>query len=258
MNGRPSDGGQHIIPPHELKCVWMTAGVLSYQLCDREFDCENCPVDQAMHTHVRREVVEAHEPAADPPPMPAPRDQGLRADRLYSRNHCWVMRGESGAGADARVRVGLEPGLAAALLTPRSVVHTESGTEVEKGNSHLWVVTAGGTFGVSAPLSGTLQESNALLHDRPYLLGTQPLDEGWLYMLRVRSDSKELEGLMGPEAARCDYDLDRRRLREELRKVLHAGDATVTPVALGVESLQGIADTLGPQRYFAILRQVYG
>jgi hypothetical protein len=30
------------------ECVWMQAGVVSYKLCDRRFDCERCPFDMAI------------------------------------------------------------------------------------------------------------------------------------------------------------------------------------------------------------------
>ena len=32
----------------EDKCVWMRAGVINFRLCDYEYDCYNCPFDQAM------------------------------------------------------------------------------------------------------------------------------------------------------------------------------------------------------------------
>ena len=31
-----------------LRCVWMDAGVVSYKLCDMNFDCENCLFDKVM------------------------------------------------------------------------------------------------------------------------------------------------------------------------------------------------------------------
>ena len=30
------------------KCVWMESGVVSYKLCDFEYNCEACPFDQAL------------------------------------------------------------------------------------------------------------------------------------------------------------------------------------------------------------------
>ncbi len=34
-------------------CVWMTAGVIRFWLCDRGFDCENCPLDRALRRACR-------------------------------------------------------------------------------------------------------------------------------------------------------------------------------------------------------------
>ena len=34
-----------LIPKKELKCVWMTAGLLSYKLCKYDLQCEKCPLD---------------------------------------------------------------------------------------------------------------------------------------------------------------------------------------------------------------------
>ena len=35
-------------PAGALPCVWMSAGLVAYKLCDRGFECEGCPFDQAM------------------------------------------------------------------------------------------------------------------------------------------------------------------------------------------------------------------
>lgn len=31
-----------------LPCVWMSAGLVAFKLCDREGECEGCPFDRAM------------------------------------------------------------------------------------------------------------------------------------------------------------------------------------------------------------------
>jgi len=35
------------------RCVWMTAGVVSYRLCNRAFDCDHCPLDRALREGAR-------------------------------------------------------------------------------------------------------------------------------------------------------------------------------------------------------------
>src|SRR4030042_1241407 len=34
-----------LVPKKELKCVWMTAGLLAYKLCKYGMQCERCPLD---------------------------------------------------------------------------------------------------------------------------------------------------------------------------------------------------------------------
>jgi glycine cleavage system H lipoate-binding protein len=44
-----------IVPPDKKKCVWMEAGVVSYKLCDNNYDCPTCSYDHAMQAKVERE-----------------------------------------------------------------------------------------------------------------------------------------------------------------------------------------------------------
>jgi len=34
--------------PNAETCVWMEARVISFWLCNRDFDCEHCPLDAAL------------------------------------------------------------------------------------------------------------------------------------------------------------------------------------------------------------------
>jgi glycine cleavage system H lipoate-binding protein len=43
-----------IVPPGKKKCVWMEAGVVSYKLCDHNFDCSTCVYDHGMYDRVAR------------------------------------------------------------------------------------------------------------------------------------------------------------------------------------------------------------
>ncbi len=43
-----------IVPPGKKKCVWMEAGVVSYKLCDNNYDCSTCVYDQAMQAKAAR------------------------------------------------------------------------------------------------------------------------------------------------------------------------------------------------------------
>jgi glycine cleavage system H lipoate-binding protein len=44
-----------IVPPGKKKCIWMEAGVVSYKLCDNNYDCSTCSYDHALQLKVARE-----------------------------------------------------------------------------------------------------------------------------------------------------------------------------------------------------------
>lgn len=61
-------------PPGALPCVWMSAGLVSFKLCDREGECEGCPFDRAMREPHGRPV---RHPARHPrtPTLPCSTDR---------------------------------------------------------------------------------------------------------------------------------------------------------------------------------------
>lgn len=54
MTGRDKAKSMKIVPPGKKKCVWMEAGVVSYKLCDNNYDCSTCVYDQAMQVKIAR------------------------------------------------------------------------------------------------------------------------------------------------------------------------------------------------------------
>jgi hypothetical protein len=53
------DGGCREAAGSSAQCVWMLAGVVSYRLCNRAFDCDHCPLDRALREGARG--VDSHE-----------------------------------------------------------------------------------------------------------------------------------------------------------------------------------------------------
>ncbi len=69
MATKSKQGSFKIVPPGKKKCVWMEAGVVSYKLCDNNYDCPTCIYDQAMQVKVARQkeatAVAVVEPSSD-------------------------------------------------------------------------------------------------------------------------------------------------------------------------------------------------
>lgn len=51
-----------IVPPGKKKCVWMEAGVVSYKLCDKNYDCATCAYDQGLQVKFDRQKQSVIEP----------------------------------------------------------------------------------------------------------------------------------------------------------------------------------------------------
>jgi glycine cleavage system H lipoate-binding protein len=236
----------HIIPPDELRCVWMSAGILSYQLCDRQFDCDHCPLDAAMRKRYPRRD--------DVPGQIETQRQVLRPDRMYSRKHCWAREIH-----ETVVRVGIEPGLGAALLDPKEIVLPAENQRIGRGQACLWIVMEGGTLPVESPVSGIVRGTNPQLSEKPHLLRSQPLDHGWVYDLEVEESAAERRDLLTSEQAEAKFASDQAQFSHLLNGALAQGRPEVgVTMADGGQRLQGIADIVGPVRYFSFLRKVFG
>lgn len=245
-----SSGGRGwpIVPPSENECIWMSAGIVAYRLCDREYDCEHCPLDAALRASATREL-----PA---PRAPAP-GQRLRGDCRYSRGHCWVQRrGGTDPGSEV-ARVGLEPGFAALLLEPHALVMPAVGEALQKDRVHFWVVIEGGTVPVSSPLDGRLRAVNPRMTDVPHELATQLDPDGWLCELDVATHSSE-GTLMDAETATRAYARDAVRFRDRVADALRAEKHLPSNLWQdGAIDLRQAARLLGPARYYSILASVY-
>jgi glycine cleavage system H protein len=225
----------------------MTAGLLSYQLCDRQFDCDNCPLDAAMRKQYR--------PAESQRTTRAAGEESVisRKDLYFSTRHCWVRR-----QAGNLCRVGIEAGLAHALLTPKAIAFPALGEQVQKDHVCLWIVTSGGTFPVISPLSGRVSTVNARLTEEPHLIEKQPYDGGWVFEMMVEPNVNVEEELMSADEAAGKFELNQRTFRDLLGRSLQAMRPIVGPtLADGGALLHQISDMLGAKKYFDIVCEVF-
>jgi glycine cleavage system H lipoate-binding protein len=183
-----SDGARRF-----LKCVWMEAGAVSYRLCDRDLDCEHCPLDQALRSQARGPAQGQESPAFVT-------EMGLRfpTDRFYTPHHQWVR-----IEAPDRVRVGLDA-LATSLFPGlRQVWLPRRGARVVR-NGRCWALTyRAGLIRMPSPLSGRVQEANRTLLRDPRRLQEDPYGSGWLFVLNPSRLAEDLQGtVFGGEVLR--------------------------------------------------------
>ncbi len=248
----PNATNRHpLVPASEQKCVWMTAGILSYQLCDRQFDCDHCPLDSALRTFpLRATATEGSSPAAAPA---SAQRKNLLPGFLYSRKHCWMKAGDA-----TDVRVGLEPMLASLTRGAKTVVLPSVGDQVQAGKTCAWIVLEGGTFPIVSPLDGQVTRTNAALVDQAHDIRDDPYGRGWLFDVSTEVDLFNLSFLyrMG-EADRYYCEDEKKFLALVSAEEKKHRTTTGATLADGGQPVQDVSSMLGPDKFFGLLMKVF-
>ena len=135
----------------------------------------------------------ARVPAVDPAAF------GTAARGIALDAHLWV---ETALGA---VVVGLTSALAGDLGARLTLTLPEPGAALEAGDPAATVSTAAGTFGVWAPVGGSVLAVNPRLVEDPDLLARDPEGAGWLLRLAPRDWERDAPAVTWGAAADRHY-----------------------------------------------------
>jgi len=172
----------------------MDAGVLVYKLCDRNYECERCPLDgvlrakedtdvqafQAQRSSFRIATEIPQSVDAETARLLRPHAHAaLPSDLAYTMDHFWVRCED-----ERCVLIGLD-GLFAPLI-PRSArfILASPQTHIERGQPLGWIYLEQRVIPLPSPLTGTVLRQNEHLLADPVVLTTNAYDFGWLIMLR--------------------------------------------------------------------------
>jgi glycine cleavage system H protein len=111
------------------------------------------------------------------------------AERKYTQEHEWVL-----AEGD-EVLVGVTEYAAAELGDVVFLELPEPGDAVEQGASVGTIETVKSVEDLYSPVSGEVTEVNEDVLNAPETVNRSPLDEGWLFKVRM-SNPDELDGLL--------------------------------------------------------------
>ena len=238
----PSRTGMPI--PGVLPCVWMSAGLVSFKLCDREGECESCPFDRAMRGL-----------APLPPHPPGAREEEPRraawrfpADRRYHPGHGWAKPAGSG-----RLRLGVDALVALLWDRPTGVILPALGSRLAPGETACWLEDGTELLAIPAPVAGTVVARNSGLLAEPDLVARDPYDAGWLF--EVEEGAPEGKPL-GPEQARDAAEAALASFQTAAGRALSRGQQRVGPTLQdGGEPLTDLRAMLGASRYAVLVRR---
>jgi glycine cleavage system H protein len=238
-------------------CVWMAAGLLSYKLCDRDFDCTRCPLDAALRG--------AHGPAREPAPgaIDGLRGHGFPNDRRYAPGHTWIASAPRNAGPedlaepnDVLVRLGLD-GFAAQLLPQPIRVVPTAARHLARGDALCDLELPEGMLAIHSSVAARVVRDNPALRNHPALVVESPYDEGWLFELEPVWDTASREELIDGDHARERSDAHVRHFRRRIALHLLSTTTSAQPcMADGGVPLTSLSEILGGLQYLRLLREV--
>lgn len=237
------------VPAESKECIWMSAGVLSYRLCDREFDCEHCLLDKALHGGDSESA-----PAWTPGEWGPSGYRLFPQDRHFSTSHTWALP----LGSES-VRVGVDALVAWLLSEATGMEFPAVGTWLERGDVAATLFTKGGKLTIPAPISGEVSGHNEAAQGCPELVVSAPYGAGWLVDMTVapsRKNKQLAQLLCGPDMEK----LSRSHLHSFHRRtddLLSARPARVgATMADGGKALTDPRTMLGPARYLKLVQEL--
>lgn len=197
----------------DQKCVWMECGLVSYKLCDRNLDCDDCPLDRALRmrkAEIHTETGTALRSIKTPGGLP---EMELAEHCFYGSNHVWARVEHQG-----RMRVGLDD-LAQRVLGP---VHgldlPPVGTRLTHNDS-LLLVNSLGSVTLELPTQGTVTWVNPDLEQKPGLINESPYGSGSLMVLEPDNLTESLKNLRFGEDAEDWFRHETEKLAVDVARV---------------------------------------
>ncbi len=262
-----------IIPEGVSNCVWVDAGLVSYKLCDRDFECEECPFDQVIRQESRRSFQtstpsrtssgkERHsgDSLANTEPLSGLVRQLLSASatdtppagRFYTKNHLWAKKVE-----ETRYRIGLDKYAGLLFHDPMSIILPQVGTFCRRNAPLAWIILQDGTIVVRSPLDGRVSKINFQLRVSPALMNSDSYESGWMCEVTGVEQESLVPVFCDEIAAKTFYDnqfleLERTIVSDLGQKAIQVG---VTMNDGGI-SPKDLKDILGPQRYISLLKRL--
>jgi glycine cleavage system H protein len=214
-----------LIPEEERKCVWMTTGFISYKLCDKGFQCETCPFDQAIKNEELGEddFQESEENGLE---GSLKSDSSSRINRsiFYHPDHCWVQ-----VENPEKVKVGIDDLLTQLIMNVKVVILPQVGSFYGQGECCAHIIRDDYILPVISPLSGSIHTVNPRLKKEPELIIVDPRGDGWLFTIKPGNLESDLKKLLFGRKALLWYQREEKEIITRTDLILKHNPQAVGP-----------------------------
>lgn len=214
-----------LIPEGEQKCVWMTSGFISYRLCDRNYQCDLCPFDQAIKNEEIQDedVKEAADGRAEGSPNVGPSAQ-IHGAIFYHPDHCWVKVENA-----ERVRIGVDDLLTQLIARVKVVILPQAGSFICQGECFAHIIREDYILPVISPIYGSICAVNPRLEKEPELITDDPRGEGWLITAKPKNLESDIKALLFGRKALSWYRREERELVARIDLILKQDSQDLGP-----------------------------
>jgi len=207
-----------------LNCLWMDAGVVDYKLCDRGYDCDRCPFDEAFHSHPKQDLILSNRTSQTAIGRIDVQGCEVAQSLFYHPGHTWARIEEDGI-----VRVGVDEFGQRMLGTAYSLSLPSLNRQVRRGDEAWRVTHQSGVTALASPISGKVLNVNSNLFLRPALINRDPYGEGWTMMVEPTNLKTCLKRLMYGEKVRHWFAHEIEKLRSLINRILSEENTEIVP-----------------------------
>ncbi len=212
-----------------LQCIWMAAGVIDYKLCDRQYECETCPLDagirQGSLTPVWKMPLDRLPASGKTRPGAGRREReaelidfegyGVVDTLFYHPAHVWARVEDAG-----RLRIGLDDFAQKLIGRVFAVSLPEEGDAIGPGATSWRVVHAAGETVLTVPVSGVVKQVNRRLPQHPSLINRDPYGQGGAMVVQPDQLVDDLKRLYYGKQVKRWYESETERLHHDLMSLM--------------------------------------
>ena len=221
-----------LIPEEERKCVWMATGFISYKLCDRSYQCETCPFDQAIKNEDLSENDLGTPFGKVSPSENTGMEEALKSDSVtringsifYHPDHCWAQ-----VENPEKVKVGIDELLSRLIMDVKVVILPQAGSFSGQGECFAHIILDDYILPVTSPLSGFVQTVNPRLKKEPELIISDPRGDGWLITIKPGNLENDLKKLLFGRQALLWYQREEKEILARVDSMLKHNARAVGP-----------------------------
>jgi glycine cleavage system H protein len=243
-------GNDNVIPEHDMKCVWMASGLISYKLCSFDFICEDCAFDRVMHNAAVSDTVDG--PQAPDVSSAGPSSNRLDGSLFYHKNHCWIK-----VVNPDEVVIGINGIFAKLMYGIRTIVLPKIGDPVIKNQVFAHIMLDKHIVELIMPVNGAITAINAALDKHPQLLRTEFSEKGWLVTVKADNLEKELRTLYYGSKAMEWYRAKDRSINEAIHAACNVNREQIGATMYdGGELVLNASEILSSEQYSMVLDEL--